>query len=142
MSTMSNPGGGYETQPESNKRRYEQPILKIYGSVKALTAGGTRNASEANPSGGCDNDPARNSFGCPSDRRIKENIVHVGTHALGVGLYLFQFKSPYRETCGHGRQFGVMADEVERALPNAVSTHPDGYKMVDYNMLNISRVLQ
>ena len=34
-----------------------------------------------------------------------------------------------------------MADEVQRVLPEAVSTHPDGYKMVDYNMLKISRVL-
>lgn len=42
---------------------------------------------------------------------------------------------------GHGRQFGVMADEVEQVMPEAVSVHPDGYKMVDYAMLGISRNL-
>jgi hypothetical protein len=34
-----------------------------------------------------------------------------------------------------------MADEVEQVMPEAVSVHPDGYKMVNYAMLGISRVL-
>ena len=50
-------------------------------------------------------------------------------------------RSTYRDAWGHGRQFGVMADEVERAMPEAVSVHPDGYKMVNYAMLGISRNL-
>ncbi len=36
-----------------------------------------------------------------------------------------------------GRQFGVMADEVEAVLPQAVVMHPDGYKRVDYALLGI-----
>ena len=40
---------------------------------------------------------------------------------------------------GRRRQFGVVADEVEEVLPQSVSMHPDGYKMVDYGMLGISR---
>ena len=50
----------------------------------------------------------------------------------GFGLYLFDYKPAYRETAGFGRQFGVMADEVEAVLPQAVVMYPDGYKMVDY----------
>jgi hypothetical protein len=31
-----------------------------------------------------------------------------------------------------------MADEVERVLPDAISVHADGYKMVNYGSLGIS----
>ena len=73
-----------------------------------------------------------------SDRNIKENIVRVGEHSLGIGLYLFDYKPEFREEWGFGRQFGVMADEVETVMPQAVSIHPDGYKMVNHAMLGIS----
>ena len=72
-----------------------------------------------------------------SDRKLKENIVRIGTHPLGIGLYLFDYKPEYRESSGFGRRFGVMADEVETVLPQAVAMHPDGYKRVDYALLGI-----
>jgi hypothetical protein len=72
-----------------------------------------------------------------SDLRAKENILRIGTHPLGFGLYLFNYKPQWRERCGSGRQFGVMADEVEAVVPHAVSTGSDGYKQVDYAMLGI-----
>ena len=78
-----------------------------------------------------------------SDRRIKENIVLLDDHLVGgIRLYLFDYKCEYRDTWGHGRQLGVMADEVERVMPEAVSVHPDGYKRVNYAMLGISRTLR
>jgi hypothetical protein len=70
---------------------------------------------------------------------VKENIVRVGDHPLGIGLYLFDYQPQYRETWGRGRRFGVMADEVEAVRPEAVSVHPDGYKQVNYAMLGIGR---
>lgn len=51
----------------------------------------------------------------PSDQRAKENVIRIGTHSLGIGPYLFDYKPEYREQWGLGRQFGVMADEVERS---------------------------
>ena len=78
----------------------------------------------------------------PSDRSIKENIVRVGDHSLGIGLYLFDYKPEYREQWGSGRQFGVMADEVETVIPEAISVHPDGYKMINYRMLGIRHTAQ
>jgi hypothetical protein len=62
-----------------------------------------------------------------SDRRLKSNIVRVGTHPLGIGIYEYDLEGK--------RQRGVMADEVEKVLPEAVVMRPDGYKMVNYGML-------
>lgn len=78
----------------------------------------------------------------PSDRALKQGLARIGTHPLGFGLYLFSFRPAYRNRFGGRRQFGVMADEVELVMPQAVSVHSDGYKVVDYAMLGIRRHLQ
>jgi len=62
-----------------------------------------------------------------SDRRLKSNIVRVGDHPLGIGVYEYDIFG--------GRQRGVMADEVEKVMPDAVLEHPSGYKMVNYGKL-------
>ena len=62
-----------------------------------------------------------------SDRRLKSNIERIGTHKLGIGLYEYDIFG--------GRQQGVMADEVEKVMPEAVLMHPSGYKMVNYGLL-------
>lgn len=72
-----------------------------------------------------------------SDRSIKENIVKVGTLADGVYVYTFEYKPEYKDTWGHGGYVGVMADEVEKVMPEAVSVHADGYKQVNYAMLGL-----
>ena len=62
-----------------------------------------------------------------SDRRAKENIKKVGVSPKGVNIYEFTYKNNddvYR---------GVMADEV----PWAVSEAPNGWKMVDYNKVDV-----
>jgi len=63
-----------------------------------------------------------------SDRRLKSNIERIGTHKLGIGLYEYDIFGE--------RQQGVMADEAEKVMPQAVSMHPSGYKMVNYGLLN------
>ena len=113
----------------SNKAAYSPPVLKVYGSVSRLTRG----------TGGSQADKSNMTKMAASDRSIKENIVRVGEHPLGIGLYLFDYKTEYREQWGSGRQFGVMADEVDAVMPEAVVVHPDGYKMVNYGLLGIYR---
>jgi hypothetical protein len=110
------------------KAAYSSPALQVYGSVGKLTQG----------SGGSGGDARGQQV---SDPRAKENMVRVGTHPLGIGLYLFDYLPEHQEKWGRGRQFGVMADEVEAVMPEAVSMHPDGYRQVDYGMLGISRIL-
>lgn len=62
-----------------------------------------------------------------SDRRLKSNIVRIGVHPLGIGIYEYDIFGQ--------RDVGVMADEVLGVCPLAVSVHPNGYMMVDYGML-------
>jgi len=116
----------------SNKRKYHAPRLVCYGAVRNLTLSG----------GTLSNESAAVKKPVASDRRVKENIVRVGEHPLGIGLYLFDHKPEYREKWGSGRQFGVMADEVETVMPKAVSVHPDGYNLVNYAMLRIYQSIQ
>ena len=63
-----------------------------------------------------------------SDPRLKSNVVRVGTHPSGFGVYEYDIFGK--------RQRGVMADEVEAIMPEAVALHPSGYKMVNYGMIN------
>lgn len=109
------------------------PKTEEYGNVGTLT-------QTAN-SGSMEGSMGKNPNMAMSDRRLKQDIVKIGMHPAGFRVYLFDYKPDYRDAWGHGRQFGVMADEVKQAIPVAVSVHPDGYKMVDYAMLGISRSL-
>lgn len=62
-----------------------------------------------------------------SDRRLKSNIVRIGTHPIGVGIYEYDIFG--------GRQIGVMAQELMEVMPEAVQQHSSGYLMVDYGRL-------
>jgi hypothetical protein len=67
-----------------------------------------------------------------SDASIKQDIVKIGHDSRGFGIYRFQYRPEYRDTWGHGPQIGVIAQEVQKVMPEAVARHPDGYLMVDY----------
>jgi hypothetical protein len=62
-----------------------------------------------------------------SDARLKSNIVKVGNHPLGIGIYEY-------DIFGH-RERGVMAQELMQVMPDAVHQHSSGYFMVDYGRL-------
>lgn len=62
-----------------------------------------------------------------SDRRLKSNIIRIGTHPLNIGWYEYTID-------GH-REQGVMADEVLQVKPEAVVTRSDGYLMVNYGLI-------
>jgi hypothetical protein len=64
-----------------------------------------------------------------SDIRLKRDIERIGTHARGFGIYKFRYLD------SDAQHIGVMAQEVEPILPEAVLTGTDGYKMVNYGML-------
>jgi len=122
------------TTSASSRKAYCSPVLTTYGQVKQLTLGTT---ITVNGDGGQAMMDAN-----PSDRRLKENIVRLDTHPAGFGLYLFDYRPEFNGRYGAGRQFGVMADEVEQVLPAAVSVADDGFKRVNYTMLGIDRRFQ
>lgn len=67
----------------------------------------------------------------PSDIKLKSNIVRVGTHDLGIGIYEYNIFDR--------REIGLMAQEVLQVKPEAVEMHEDGYYRVNYGMMNFAR---
>lgn len=65
-------------------------------------------------------------FFMPSDVRLKDDIKPIGKTNDGQNLYSYRYKGSAVP------QIGLMAQEVERRNPDAVATHPSGFKMVDY----------
>lgn len=64
-----------------------------------------------------------------SDIRLKTNIVKIGIHkVLGIGLYTWDYIWGMPGA-------GVMAQELEKVLPEAVITMPDGFKAVNYGLV-------
>lgn len=114
---------------ENLRKYYSTPVFQLFGSVRDLTRNGNGTGTDGGTTPGMTKQ---------SDRNLKENIVRIGEHPLGIGLYLFDYIQEYRKQCGHGRKFGVMADEVEMVMPSAVSTDSNGYKTVNYGMLGIN----
>lgn len=62
-----------------------------------------------------------------SDRRLKSNIIRIGDHPLGIGIYAYGIDGRH--------EVGVMAQEVLEVKPEAVLQHPSGYLMVNYGAL-------
>lgn len=67
-----------------------------------------------------------------SDRRLKTDIVQVGELENGLNLYRYNYIN------GSGPYIGVMADEVEKIVPEALGPTIDGYQTVDYSRLGVA----
>jgi hypothetical protein len=66
-------------------------------------------------------------FSMFSDERVKENEKIVGELDNGLPVYKYNYKGDPRT------QIGVMAQDVEKSNPNAVTETQDGIKMVNYD---------
>jgi hypothetical protein len=114
-------------QAASDRRKpYRAPRLVVYGSVRELTLGNNGASPDV---------ATKRKKTKPSDPRVKQNILRIGTHSLGIGLYLFEYKRDFLDD--RRRHFGVMADEVERVMPEAVSRDENGIRQVDHALLGI-----
>lgn len=61
-----------------------------------------------------------------SDRRLKSNVVRIGTHPLGIGVYEYDIFGR--------RERGVMADEVKAVMPEAVGRLGE-WQTVNYDLI-------
>ena len=75
--------------------------------------------------------PPPNPNGALSDMRIKKDIIRVGTTLHQLPLYDFSYINQ------PGRFEGVMAQDVLKVMPEAVSIGSDGFYRVNYTMLGI-----
>ena len=75
--------------------------------------------------------PQGNRGGNLSDIRLKTNIHRVGTTVMSLPLYSFEYRGE------HGTYIGVMAQDVLKVEPSAVSMGSDGFYRVDYQKLGI-----
>jgi hypothetical protein len=74
----------------------------------------------------------RGGGGRRSDIRLKHDIVELQRLDNGLELYRFRYKGGDRTL-----YVGVMAQEVQKTDPNAVSRGRDGYLRVDYDRIGV-----
>lgn len=67
----------------------------------------------------------------PSDRRLKHSVSAVGKTVYGLPLYRFSYHDR------DGVFEGVMADDVLKVKPSAVTHGPDGFYRVNYGELGL-----
>jgi hypothetical protein len=68
----------------------------------------------------------------PSDRRLKRDMVRIGSHDLGFGIYRFKYLWSEQD------HIGVLAQEVAEVRPDAVVRGPDGFLRVDYAAIGMT----
>jgi hypothetical protein len=66
-----------------------------------------------------------------SDVRLKRDVHEVATIDSGIKLYRFRYRWNATE------YVGVMAQDIAKLLPDAVSKDADGYLLVDYHRLGL-----
>ena len=93
--------------------------------------GSASNPITINPQTGGTNQPVDYS-----DIRMKENIEVVGKLPSGLNIYNFEYKPEFKDLAGYGKFVGVMAQEAEQVIPEAVVTMPNGYKAVKYSLIH------
>jgi len=72
-----------------------------------------------------------------SDIRMKENIKQIHWLPNGLPVYEYEYKPEFKDhpLAGYGKFVGVMAQEVQTLMPNAVVALDNGYLAVDYGKL-------
>ncbi|KQT52270.1 MULTISPECIES: tail fiber domain-containing protein [unclassified Aureimonas] len=100
--------------------------------VAGITQQGFQNRLQASQA----NNPMAGLFGLGSaaitkwsDRRLKRDLVPLGTGWRGLPLYLFKY------VWGGAHEIGVMAQDVARVMPAAVIRSASGLLAVDYGKL-------
>ena len=112
--------------------RYGGARVGHYGAAGGRYGGGARGgfggggARVGHHGGGRGGGGARRS-----DMRLKHDLVLLGRLDDGLGYYRFTYNG------GHTSYVGVMAQEVQNVMPEAVTRDTDGYLRVSYDKLGL-----
>jgi hypothetical protein len=107
--------GATQQQGQFDQNTYNQQVAAQNANTAGLYSLGAVGAKAAIP------------YLMASDIRLKSNIVKVGDHPVGIGIYEYDIFGR--------RERGVIAQELMQVMPDAVHQHPSGYFMVDYGRL-------
>lgn len=111
---------------------YMGALQNQYGAAMGKYNNNVASANSTNQSGAALAAAALMAF---SDRRLKRDIVRVGTLPNSLPVYSFKYlwdDEPRR---------GVMADEVATVMPSAVSKHSSGFDMVNYTAIGAEHLV-
>lgn len=70
-----------------------------------------------------------------SDRKLKDNLKELFTIGRFT-VYSWTWNDLAKSLGISGPTIGVIAQDIQKIMPEAVSEHPDGYLMVDYGALD------
>lgn len=70
-----------------------------------------------------------------SDMNLKNNIKTVGKLPNGISLYTWDWTEEAQEIVGNQPTYGVIAQEVQQVIPEAVTRHSNGYLAVNYSKI-------
>lgn len=111
----------------SSERAYQAETQQANAQMKL--AADTANAQSKSSMFGTLVSGAASIASAFSDIRLKENIEEIGTLPNKIKVYKYNY---IWETAP---QIGVMAQQVQGIMPNAVKCHTSGYHMVDYSQI-------
>lgn len=113
-------------------------LFNLAGTIGGLALGGAGAGAAGAGAGGIGAGGIGAGAGAllPSDSRLKENIKHIGTEN-GHKKYKWTWNKLAENLGLVGESTGVIAQEVEKTHPNAVSVK-NGFKHVNYSLIGVS----
>jgi hypothetical protein len=100
-------------------------LFHVYRSTDGDVAGFT----DAN--GTCTINPTNTALSCTSDARLKKDVSTIGS-ALDKIMQMRGITFHWLNQTDDTNRFGLLAQEVEAAVPELVSTNSEGFKSVNY----------
>jgi uncharacterized protein DUF3300/endosialidase-like protein len=130
---FSRPAGGVPAAVRRSVPQYTRPAAGVPAAVRRSVPQYSRPAAgTAVRRGGGGFTRGGGGGGRRSDIRLKQDIVPLVRLNNGLELYRFRYKGS-----DHTAYVGVMAQEVQKIEPSAVSRDHQGYLMVNYDLIGL-----
>src|SRR5262249_15818160 len=131
-SATFNRAGGRTTKPRPGRRARAGPRGGARRGPAAVAGGGGGGGGGGRARGGGGGGFRGGGGGRRSDIALKHDIALLGHLGNGLGFYRFAYNG------SHTDYVGVMAQEVQAVMPQAVTRGRDGYLRVFYDKLGVT----